>query len=401
VKFIYNLFYGILLFIGLPFFVFFTRKKGYNAGLKERFVLYKDKPIENCLWFHCASVGELNTVYPLIEYYSKEYNLLITVSSPRGKEFAHKKIPFAKIRYLPFDFSFLIRKFVKIYNPKLLIVAEGEFWYSFITETHNHNPIVSVNTRISPKTFKTYKKFSFLYKKIFENIDQFLVRSNQDKEFIIQILDNDKKVKVCGDLKLVSSKVKGDLKFDKNGKKVLIAGSTHYPEEEIIIDTFLELKKEFPDLALIIAPRHLERMDEITDLLKSKNLDYQLRMESEKLEKDIYIINTLGELSKFYKYADVVFVGGTFAPVGGHNVLEPILENKPVIIGPNYEKIKELYEEFSKYGILKSVKDKNELKEVIKKFLTEGFSTNIDFDEQQKQIFECYVSNINKFLKNV
>ena len=396
-EFIYNILYLIFIIIFLPIFYISTRKKGYEAGLRERFVIYDDQLEGNALWFHCASVGEINTIFPLIENYSKKYKILLTVSSPRGKNYALKKVPFAKVRYLPFDFGFLIRKFIKIYHPEALIVAEGEFWFSFITESSKHMPVISVNTRISPKSFKNYKKYQFFYKRLFNSFTKLLVRSKQDKQFLEELLDDKEKIVVCGNMKLVSSSIKKEIEFDKDKRKVIIAGSTHYPEEEIILKVFKSLKKEIPELTLVLAPRHLERLDEVKNLVEKYGFKYNLRTETKKIKNDVYIINTLGELSGFYKYGDVVFIGGTFAKIGGHNILEPVLENKPVVIGPYYEKIKDIYEELKKYGIVISVNTVKELEEEIKRFLNhEPF--NIDLNQKQKEILNCYLKNINEIL---
>ncbi len=397
-KYIYNFLYLLFLILFLPIFYVSTKKKGYKVGLKERFVLYKDSLDGNVLWFHCASVGEINTLFPLIKHYSKKYKIVLTVSSPRGKDYALKKLPFAKVRFLPFDFTFLIKKFVKMYNPKALIVGEGEFWFGFITESSEFIPVISVNTRISPKSFKGYKKYSFFYKKLFNSVTKFLVRSNQDKEFLEQLIDDKSKIVVCGDLKLVSSSVRKEVEFEKDNKKVIIAGSTHNPEEEIILKVFKNLKKEFPELHLVLAPRHLERIEEVKNLIRKFGFDYDLRTEVKELKKDVYIINTLGELSGFYKYADVVFIGGTFAKVGGHNILEPILENKPVVIGPYHEKIKDIYQELEKYGIVKAVENIDQLENQIKHYLKhEKF--NINLKEKQEKIFKCYLKNIDNIIK--
>ncbi len=397
-KYIYNFLYLLFLIIFLPVFFITTKKRGYSTGLKERFVLYKDKLDGKIVWFHCASVGEINTLFPLINHYSKDFKILLTVSSPRGKDFALKKVPYAKVRFLPFDFTFLINRFVKMYSPKILIIGEGEFWFGFITESSKFIPVISANTRISPKSFKNYKKYQFFYKKLFNSITKFLVRSNQDKKFLEELVDDKNKIVVCGDLKLVSSSVKKDIKFDKNNKKILIAGSTHKPEEEIILTVFKNLKKEVPDLSLVLAPRHLERLEEVKELVKKFGFEYDLRTETEKLNKDVYIVNTLGELSGFYKYADVVFIGGTFAKIGGHNILEPILENKPVVIGPHHSKIKEIYEELEKYSIVKAVNTVDELEKQIKIYLKhEPF--NLNLKQKQKEILKCYLKNINKILE--
>jgi 3-deoxy-D-manno-octulosonic-acid transferase len=390
--------YFLFLLIFLPIFYITTKKRGYNPGIKERFVFYKDKLDGRVLWFHCASVGEINTIFPIIEHYSKNFKILLTVSSPRGKDYALRKVHFAKVRFLPFDFTFLIKKFVKMYNPKILIIGEGEFWFGFITESSRFLPVISVNTRISEKSFKNYKKYQFFYKKLFNSFTKFLVRSEQDKKFLEKLVHDKRKIVVCGDMKLVSSSAKKEIEFDKNSKKILIAGSTHYPEENIILKVFKEIKKEVPDLALILAPRHLERLEEIEKLVKNFGFDYDLRTETKKLNKDVYIVNTLGELSGFYRYADVVFVGGTFAKVGGHNILEPVLENKPVVIGPYHDKIKDIYQELKRYGIVKAVKTTDELKREILNYLNkEPFK--IDLEQKQKEILECYLKNIDEVLK--
>jgi len=180
---------------------------------------------------------------------------------------------------------------------------------------------------------------------------------------------------------------------------VVIAGSTHEPEEKIILSVFKRLKKDFPELVLVLAPRHLERLDDIKKLIEGSGFEYSLRSQTKKIENDVYLVDTLGELAGLYRYADVVFVGGTIADVGGHNILEPALENKPVIIGKNYYKIKELYNMLKDYNIVFSVEDEEELYYRIKGILSEGFKVNVDFKSLQEEIRKCYINNINTFLK--
>ena len=395
----YSLLYTIFLIIFLPFYFIWLKKKGYSLDIKERLVLYTPENLKNPLWFHCASVGELNTAKPLIDFYSKKYNILITVSSPRGKKYAKENFKYAAVRFLPFDYKFLYRKFIKFYNPKVLIVLEGEFWYNFITTTSSFTPVISANTRISPSSYKFYKRLSFLYRKIFNSFAKFLVRSKDDKVFLEDFVRDKDKIVICGDLKFISSDTKKDVFLKKNNKKVLIAGSTHPPEEKILLETFTKLKKQFPDLVLVLAPRHLERLKQIKDLVKSYNLSYSLRTDTDSLDTDVYIIDTLGELSGLYRYADVVFVGGTIADVGGHNILEPALENKPVIIGKNFYKIKELYNILKNYGVVYVIHDEKQLYSKILELLKNKVNISVDFKQLQENIKNCYISNIDKFLR--
>ncbi|WP_457623135.1 3-deoxy-D-manno-octulosonic acid transferase [Persephonella sp.] len=394
---LYNTLYLILLIISIPFLAFSIKRKGYRFDLKERFVLYNDEKKDGYIWFHCASVGELKTAEPLINYFKDKFNILITVSSPRGKDFALENFSYATVRTLPFDLPFLIRKFLKLYNPKILIITEGEFYYNLICISSKKIPVVSINTRISPSSYRIYKKFSFLFSKILSCFSKMIVRSEKDFKYLKKFIIEDKLV-LCGDLKFLSSSNVRDVFLNTKNKKIILAGSTHDPEEKVLITVFKSLRLRYPDVRLVIAPRHLERIPEIKKLIKEEGLSYSLRSETEVIEKDVYIVDTMGELSGMYKYADVVFVGGTISNVGGHNIIEPILNKKPVIIGNNYEKIKDLYNFFEKYNMVYSVNNGRELEKIIEDMLLTEFKPEIDISDLQEKIFNCYLRNIEEFI---
>ncbi|NPA53397.1 MAG: 3-deoxy-D-manno-octulosonic acid transferase [Aquificae bacterium] len=379
--------------IFIPVFSFFSKKKGYSVDLKERLVFQKPK-IKNPVWFHCASVGELNVAKPLIKEVLKEKPVLITVFSPRGKSYAKKLFPEAEVRAIPFDISFLIKRFLKKYCPEVLILVEGEFWYNLITQTKSFSKIVSVNTRISPKSFKKYMKYSFFYRKIFDSIDLFLVRSEQDISFLKKLVKDKKKIVLCGDLKLVSSIPEKEVFLKTNGKPIIVAGSTHFPEESILFSVLKKIKKDYPDISLVIAPRHLERVKDISLTAEKFGFSYSFRSQTDSINTDIYIVDTLGELSGLYKYAKVVFVGGTFVPIGGHNILEPALLNKPVIIGKFFEKIKNMYSFLHKKGAVVAVSSEEELESWIRKALEGDFKPKIDLTKEQEKVLSCYTEKI-------
>ncbi len=391
-------FYNILGIFLIPVFFLLSKKKGYRVSLKERFVLQKPET-KNPIWFHCASVGELNVAKPLIDYYSEKYPVLITVFSPRGKDYAKRNFEKLEVVEIPFDISFLIRRFLKLYNPRILILVEGEFWFNLVVESSKNTDIISVNTRISPDSFKKYRKFSFFYRNIFSSISLYLARSEVDVSYLKEIVEDKKKIILCGDLKLVSSSETKDVYLKTNGRILIVAGSTHYPEENILISVYKKLKKIYPDLALVIAPRHLERVREIKRFIKEEGLSYQLRSKSVSIDSDVYIVDTLGELSGIYKYAKVVFVGGTIAPVGGHNILEPALLSKPVIIGNRYEKIDSMYRLLSKIGAVVSVSSDEELSDYIVKAIEGEFKPKVDLIKEKEKVFTCYTENINRFLE--
>ncbi|WP_457640212.1 3-deoxy-D-manno-octulosonic acid transferase [Persephonella sp.] len=392
-KIIYSLLYSLILFLSLPFLYMVLRKKGYSLDLEERFVLYRSKK-NSPIWFHCASVGELNVAQPLIEYFQKENNILITVFSPRGKEYAQKKYPSAAVKAVPFDLSFLVSRFIKIHSPKALIVVEGEQWFNLITESSQHMPVVSVNARISPDSFRWYRKLSFVYKKIFESYSLIIARSEKDSQYIKHFTD---RVVVCGDLKFVSSKNRKDVELKIKGR-VLLAGSTHVPEEEVLVEVFKELRKKYPDLKLVIAPRHLERLNDVKETVSRYGLKYSLRTQTRQPDSDVYLVDTLGELSGLYRYADAVFIGGTIADIGGHNILEAVLENKKVVIGKNYHKIKETVEELKKEGAVLVAENKTQLKKALEEVLKNPY-TEINFENRAENIFNCYINSIQSVLK--
>jgi len=396
-NFIYTLLY---IFLFIPFFVFINKKRGYKLDLKDRLSVINNK-YKNVYWFHCASVGELNVAEPLINHFIKRNkNVLITVFSPRGVEFARKKFPRAEIRALPFDLKFILKKFINKYRPKVLFLVEEEYWFNLIDEVSKKNiPIVSINSRISEKSFKFYKRFHFFYKKIFNKINRFLVRSEFDMKFFKLLVDN-KKLKLCGDLKFLSSKTTKNVDLVIKRKPILVLGSTHYPEEEIFLDIYPSLKEIFPKISLIIAPRHLERVEEIEELIKSKGFSYKKRSESKVVDTDIYILNTLGELGAVYKYADVVFVGGTIADVGGHNVLEPACLGKPIIVGRNIYKVKSNALLLHKLGILYFIERRKDIKTLVEKLIKDK-EKNKNIKEKlkkySKNVAKCYVRELKRF----
>jgi 3-deoxy-D-manno-octulosonic-acid transferase len=153
----YHVLYVFLFLILSPILKFKSLRKNYDFSFKERFVFYNDS-LENCVWIHCASVGELNTAKPIYNFLkSKNFNVVITVSSPRGKKYAKKAYPDAIIREVPFDFVFTVRRFLRIYKPKFLIILEEELWYNLVRTSSFEIPVFLFNGRISPNSFKIYK----------------------------------------------------------------------------------------------------------------------------------------------------------------------------------------------------------------------------------------------------
>ena len=394
-KFLYNILYTTLF---IPVFLLLTKKKGYPLLLKDRFVLYKNNREKNYIWFHCASVGELKVAEPLIKHLQKKGNkILITFFSPRAVSFAKENFPEAEIRALPFDLPFLIKKFIKIHQPKALYIVEEEFWLNLITKSNKNGiPVVSINTRLSEKNLKFYKRLWFIYKDIFNSIKKFLVRSEEDLKLLKNLVPMEK-LKLCGDLKFLAPQTAKEIKLSIKRNPIIILGSTHNPEEKIFLDILPKLKKAFPNIAYIIAPRHLERVEEIENLIKERGFSYKKRSESNVVDTDVYILDTIGELKGAYKYGDLVFVGGTIADVGGHNVLEPACLGKKVLVGKNIYKIKSNANLLRKLGILFFIEDINSLDRKIINLLKKDISPETIISKLKKlskNIAKCYLKEL-------
>jgi 3-deoxy-D-manno-octulosonic-acid transferase len=394
-KLIYNLVYALALIIVLPVLYLYYKKKGYDFHLKERFLLKKINTQKPTIWIHCASVGEIKTALPIINYLKtyQDYEILLTIFSVRAYDFAVKNPNDIKITYLPFDLSFLIKKFIKNYKPKILIIQEAEFWFNLITTSCKYIPVISINTSISVKSKKNITRFRFYFKPILNSFSKIIVRTKEDREFLSQFV-NPSKINVCGNLKLLSEVKHKEVNLEKT-KKIILGASTHSPEEEILIKVYKEVKDD--QTLLILAPRHLERINEIINLIENHGLSYGLRSKNSSLDAQVYIIDTMGELASFFKYADAVFVGGTIASIGGHNILEPILSGKKVIIGKNYFKIKDLVELAKSIDAVDIVENEIELKNTILKHLKNN-NIDIDLEALRKDIYNCYIKSIKEVL---
>lgn len=372
---IYNLILIFLFLLFLPFLVikrFFlsplTKKKwlqrfGYIEGLKSD---------NKYIWIHCASVGELNLSREFIKKLKdsfSEYKIVLSIMTSSGYSLANKlDLPVEKIFYVPLDFWFFVRRGLKKILPAILILVETEIWPNLIfCAKEFKTKIIIVNGRISDKSFKFYKVFSFLFRDIFEKIDLFLMRERIDLERVIKLGVSQDKVFYTGNMKFDFVLQENDLKVTKRDfgfsekDKIFVAGSIREGEESLIIEAYSELKKIFQDLKLIIAPRHLNRVNVIKRLIDNKNIPYI----------DCFIIDTFGVLIKAYSIGDVIFVGGSLLPYGGQNILEPASLGKPVLFGPYIENFREPADVLKKYGGGIQIKNVKELIEKVEMILSD------------------------------
>ncbi len=321
-------------------------KGKYKKGLRQRLGFIPELKNEDFIWVHAVSVGEVIAASPIIDAIRKrfpKYSFLISTVTDTGQDMARKAISNPKeIIYFPLDFKWIVNKVLKSIKPKLLIMVETELWPNFIRETKKREiPLAVVNGRISPGSFKGYRVIKPFLKRVLSNIDLFCMQSELDKERIIFLGAPEEKVHTMGNVKFdgLKTKVSDREKLTKELKisskdLILVAGSTHPKEEEIILDIYQKAKEEFPSLRLILAPRHPERIPEVEAICKSRNLTYVRRSQVAGRRPQVILLDTIGELAKVYSLATVVFVGGSLVPIGGHNILEPAALGKVPLFGP-------------------------------------------------------------------
>lgn len=386
--------YDILLVLLVPFYLIsliFKNKLSWQVF--ERFksvdknVLREIGP-KDVIWIHAVSLGEVSTCKSLIKQLSLRYPqkvILISTITSTGRLLA-RSISKENILnlYMPFDLSFLIGTFIKKVKPKLLILIETELWPNLLYYTQRYNiPTLVLNARLSDRSFGKYRLFSWFIRRLTKGIKSFAVQSELDKERFLQLGVDSERVQVTGNMKFdaieeLDSKQLSQIATLKSrillepDDFLIVAGSTHDREEEYIIDCFMELKKEFSNLRLLIAPRHLEKLDLIEDFLESKNI------KSERFSKDtlyssesIILLDTIGQLRLVYSLANLVFVGGSLVPVGGHNILEPAFFEKPILVGPHMHNFRAIARLFLSKQAVVQVKDAQELKLKIKELISD------------------------------
>ena len=380
-RFVYSTIYPVV----YPFFFLKEISKKSKAirkvWLKERFALYDKNYFSDFkrkkIWIHAVSVGEVIAITPLVKALSKEFDIIISVITETGREVALKRFSQfpVKVIFLPIDCPFCIRKALSSINPCMLLIAETEIWPNLIVESAKKIPVALINGRLSERSFKYYKKFSFFFAPILNKLVFIGVQEEIYKQRFQQLGVREDKIIITGNVKFDLEIQEMDFPWQKElNKPVIIAGSTHSPEEEIILNAFLNT---FSEGTLILAPRHPQRKKEIEEVIKkrlSENMEFILLSEMEKEKKGrknsasilIILVDKIGILSALYKICDLAVIGGSFIPHGGQNPLEAIYWKKPVVFGPymdNFPFIKEFVEKNLCWQV-----DKDSLTDVFKLF---------------------------------
>ena len=299
------------------------------------------------IMFHGVSVGEINAVEKLVKCAREEFKdvkIVVTTGTNTGQENAIKKLADVTdfITYFPFDTASCVNKFLDKIRPTEILMAETEIWPNFASICKKRGiKLYIINGRISDRTFNSYMKFKFFFKPLLKNYAGIFTQSTEDLNKFLKLGANPETTKRMNNLKFDITAPNVDINLNYTGR-IFLAASTHSGEDKIVLETYQKLKDKHKDLKLILAPRHLTRLDEIKEIFK--NTSYCLRSSSgDLINNDIIILDTMGELGKIFSFAYFSFIGGSFNKTGGHNPLESIIFSKPVISGPSIHNFKDIY----------------------------------------------------------
>lgn len=404
---LYSLLYSAALLLLLPFEYFKRPRELRGRWLRERMGSagaasegLDSKPV----WIHAVSVGEVIAAAPFIAGLKERHPSLPVVLSTvtdTGQKVAREKLAgAAEVFYLPFDLVFIVRRAMRRLRPALFVAIETELWPNiFRTCKKEGVPVLVLNGRLSEKSFRGYRKIRFFISRVLSRVDLFCMQEKVYQERIKALGVEEDRVRVTGNFKF-DIKPSGTLPewAGSLGSPVVVAGSTHEGEEELIISVFSELNQDFPGLNLVLAPRHPERFGRVETLVKERGLpcvrrsalargsqliahrsegnfsysqpsamSHELSAVGRRLSGTVFLLDTIGELASAYGVADVAIIGGSFVERGGHNPLEPAFWGKPVVCGPHMENFPFIADFYGEKGAIET--DAERLSHVLKELI--------------------------------
>lgn len=384
----------------------FNRKIRYKTQLGF-FNAPKNWGIEKSpiIMFHGVSVGEVIALEKLLKTARSTFQdakIVLTTGTVTGQEIAHKKLSdyVDFITYFPADCPLIVESFLNKIKPSMVFIAETEIWPYFASVCKRRKiPLFTINGRISDSSFKFYKPFKGFFNWVLNNYTGIFTQSEDDNSKFRYL--GAKNAEVMGNLKFDITPPVVDIQLDTANSRVLLAGSTHAGEDEIVFDVYKKLKEKHSDLKLLHASRHLTRLDDIKKLLQMRELSYGLRSNNDSFEfYDVILLDTLGELAKMYSYAHIAFIGGSFNTTGGHNPLEAAIWDKPVISGPDTHNFKDIYKLLTMFKAGFVVKTPEEFESTADKLLSD-----IDFYNETtqacKKVFEAQSGALNFVINKI
>ena len=379
--FIYKILINLVFFFS-PIIIIFRIFKGKEdtSRFKEKVGIFSKKRNKGKLiWFHGASVGEIQSIIPLLERFekNKEIRQILVTSNTVSSSFIIKNLKFKKTihQFFPIDCNFISKKFLNYWKPTKAFFIDSEIWPNTVNNLYKRNiPIFLLNGRITKKSFRRWKFFSYFAKSIFVKFHLCLSSNTETKKYLKKL--GAKNIKFIGNLKFSQSEnEKTNLNKDLinliNSRKAWCASSTHYNEEELCGMTHIRLKKRFKNILTIIIPRHINRIDSIKAELQNLDLKIHLDEPKKKIspDTDIYLINSYGKTKLFYKVCKNIFLGGSLIEHGGQNPLEATRYGCRVLHGPNVSNFREIYKFLNKKKLSKKISNQDQLINCVIKYI--------------------------------
>jgi 3-deoxy-D-manno-octulosonic-acid transferase len=375
---VYSLYSILLLFallVSVPWWLLEMLRHGkYRAGLSERVGIVPDRLLSqvavNTMWIHAVSVGEVLAISRVVEELKAHlpgWRIVVSTTTDTGQKLARERFGVNNVFYVPLDLPFAVRAYLQALRPKLLVLAESEFWPNLLRWARRSGAAVAVvNARVSDRSLPGYLRIRKPLARVLQNVQLFLAQSEEDACRLVQIGAPAERVHVSGNLKFeVKPPAKSELvaqfaaavRRDAIGP-VLVTGSTLEGEEVMLLETFRQVVSRHPRALLVLAPRHPQRFEPVASLLESSAIRYQRRSQWDgqtPIAGGIFLLDSIGELASLYEFGDLAFVGGSLVPRGGHNVLEAAQFAAPILVGPHTENFRDIIAVFRKADALRIV----------------------------------------------
>lgn len=393
-----NFCYSLLLVAVAPVLAYRAWRHGkYRQGWREKLRGIGESRTTTgpCLWLHAVSVGEVLLLQNIIADLWRQrpdVEIWLSTTTHTGHAVAREKYPSCRVLYFPLDFTWAVNAALDRVRPDVVALVELELWPNFISAVARRGtPLLLINGRLGERSHRGYRRIRFLMRRVLGSFTELGMQTPEYARRMTDLGAAADRVTVTGSVKFDGAKLERDeAAVDRlraqlgigAHERVLLAGSTHAPEEAAILDAYAELAVEFPDLRLLIAPRHQERFDEVAALIESTGRRLQRRSKvrgttdrdpvtAAAVRPPVILLDTLGELSTCWPLAEVAFVGGSLSQRGGQNMLEPCAAGAAVIVGPNTWNFKQAVELLTAAGGLVTVSSRGELTDAIRRLLTD------------------------------
>ena len=382
VYFLYSLLFGGVLLAALPvYYIKLKLLRKQPLRIRERLGFRIPRPDSSrpLVWIHAVSVGEVLSVQRLVREIKTghpDWRIGFSVLTETGHAVAAAKLDsIDHLFFVPFDIGWAVRRYFKKLRPRLLVLAESEFWPRLLAEARRTGcPVLLVNGRISDRTYRRFLRLRWAARRLFQNIDRFLVQSDADQDRLLRLGIPPEHLLVSGNLKCETRLPEHNGEENRRFKKdfgipeehrIVVGGSLHKGEDEQLLAALVQAREKRTDVLFVMAPRHPERWTDIERMDRGGALSIRRRTQLRAGETwDVLILDTIGELVRFYAAADAAFIGGSLVPWGGQNLLEPAFYGKPIFFGPHMKNFAALADQFLAAGAARMVRTPDELASV-------------------------------------